>query len=33
MIIRHELEKQNLSWKQFIIGNGFETVEEKIEEE
>jgi hypothetical protein len=33
MIITHELQKQNLSWQQFIIGNGFETVEEKIEEE
>jgi hypothetical protein len=33
MIIIHELQKQNLTWKQFNIRNGFEIVEEEVKEE
>jgi hypothetical protein len=33
LIIIHELQKQNLTWQQFISGNGFETVEEEVKEE
>jgi hypothetical protein len=33
MIIIYELQKQNLTWQQFIIGNGFETVKEEEKEE
>ena len=33
MIIIHELQMKNLTWQQFIIGNGFETVEEEEKEE
>ena len=33
MIIIYELQKQNLTWKQFIIENGFETIKEEEEEE
>ena len=28
MTVMHELQKQDLSWKQFVIENGFETMEE-----
>jgi hypothetical protein len=33
MIIIHELHKQNLTWQQFIIRNGFKIVEEEVKEE
>ena len=33
MIIINELQKQNLTWQQFISGNRFETVEEEVKEE
>jgi hypothetical protein len=33
MIIIYELQKQNLTWQQFIIENGFETIKEEEEEE
>jgi len=33
MIIIYELHKKNLTWQQFIIGNGFEAVKEEEKEE
>ena len=33
MIIKNELQKQNLIWQQFTIENGFETIKEEEEEE
>ena len=32
MIITHEVKKQNLSWQQFVVENGIETMEEEIKE-
>ena len=32
MTIKHQLRNQDLSWQQFVIENGFETMEEKIKE-
>jgi hypothetical protein len=33
MIIIYELQRKNLTWQQFIIENGFETIEEEEEEQ
>jgi hypothetical protein len=33
MIITYELQKQNLSWQQFLIDNEFEAMKEEHEEE
>jgi hypothetical protein len=32
MIIKNELQKQNVIWQQFTIENGFETIKEEEEE-
>ena len=32
IIIKYELQKQDLSWQQFVVGNGFEIVKEELKE-
>ena len=33
MISTHELQKQNFSWQQFVVGNGIEKSKEELREE
>ena len=33
MIITYELQKHDLSWQQFVVGNGFETSKKELREE
>ena len=32
MIITYELQKHDLSWQQFVVDNGFETIQEELKE-